>query len=229
MKRILLITLFTCQILSCGKITSFQFKIDNLNEESYYHLTTKVNQSNYRLPVFSLPLYDFSVGLIVGEITVSGDNTIDLKLNTNVIDGIDMNIDWKLPNGKPIPYVLKPDTKTYHFQIGNSKSRVYLAFDKEQAILGLSLNISELSPTQVAGGLNTFIPFDREKITGTMGLYLGNQLGTSGFALFIDFSSIVGSKASKRETYVENPSRKSFLRSAKIAKKIRFRNDLQLH
>ena len=229
MKRILLTILLTTQLFSCGKIQKVEFTIEDQNEESFYHLVTKVDKSSYKLPVFSLPLYDFSQGLIVGQMTVTGDNTIDLLLNTSVVDDIDMGIDWKLPNGKPIPYVLKPETKTYNFQIGNSQSQIYLAFEKDQAILGLSLNISQLPPTQVPGGLNAFIPFNNDRLTGTMGLYMGQQVGTSGFALFVDFSSFVNSEKSQLESYVEKPSRKSFRHSSKMAKEYLLRDDLQLY
>ncbi len=229
MKHILFLFVFSLWISSCGKVSDFSFSIEEDNEKQYFDLMTKVDANSYRLPIFSLPLYDFSKGLVVGDISVSSDNIINMRLQTDVLQGVGMGFDWSLPNGRPIPYILKPETKAFYFQIGQTNSRVYLAFDNDQAVLGLALNISQLPPTQMPGGLNAFVPFAKEKVSGTMGLYLGNEFGQNGFALFIDFSQAVGANTSELANYIKRPSQKAFRHTGAMAREYLKDQDLDLY
>lgn len=194
MKRFLIILLLGFTFISCGKVSHVGFEIDDTDEAIFYEIEIGINSNSYPLPYFSLPLYDFKQGMVVGNIEVNEQNVVSVKLDSLLLEQLDVGRSWALPNGKPAPFLLQGSKRFYDFQIGNTNSRVYLTLDGEIAVFGLALNIASLKPTNHVGGFNALVPFSRDEVNGSVGLYFGNKEGQSGFAIFVDIGNLLNQK-----------------------------------
>jgi hypothetical protein len=210
-KLLCFLTLLT--LFSCGKISHLGFFTeDQPSGKQDFILEVTINKSNYALPIFTLPIYDFNQGLVIGEIAVDSSNTITLRFDANILGNTGIDTEWNLPNGRPIPFIATDETKVFVFGIGNTNSRIYVSLDNDQTILGLALNIEELPPTKEPGGLNALLPYSLDQYSGVLGLYLGNAPGESGFAFFVNVTAAVQSNQKslslgKIQTLNQSPKR----------------------
>lgn len=187
-------------VTSCGdhlkRIEVYKYYPEE--NKTYIKLIASVDSSRYKLPIMQMPLYDFHRGVFVGDFETTSDNHIILKLHDSLLPELEFDSEWKLPNNREVPYIIDPKTQVYTFNVGQSKSRVYIALGHKSAVLGMAINMRGLKPSRENEGINILVPYTKNDLSGAIGLYIGTEQDQSGFALFTDISKrLYGSDSGK--------------------------------
>jgi hypothetical protein len=146
----------------------------------------------------TVPIYDpkhpevtyGSVSLYPGLKPRTSELTLSVNLTTAArAQGADAKV---LPNGAPIPVGGLGNATAIGLMAGK-RSRVYLAFDHDVAVIGTALVIKEFDEVgKYAPGVNIFPSFELGKgIWGTAGIFTSAEKLQSGIGIFVDASSVL--------------------------------------
>lgn len=175
----------------------------NMNGEIYGSITTYLDSGSMSLPNLTLPIYDRrNPGQPVGSFTIKqslfGDAKSELTVAVNLSQVADLpgtGAAAVLPNGEPLPVAGIDPANLLVFDVAGSKAKVYLDLDTlgGRAMFGVAVPIKQFDQIgRYTGGANLFPAFELENgMRGTFGIFTGITSGNSGFALFLDASSLL--------------------------------------
>lgn len=197
-KMLLLITTLSLFSTACSKIhrivTGASLSTMMQNGDDYAQLSVSLDTGSMSLVPLSLPIYNpHDKTQQIGEVDVQVSQINVLVDLTSVLAAQDVS-NGKLPNGTAIPVSGVSSQNWIAIPINNGKSTLYLNLDSQakKASLGVAINIDQLSIGIPADLLE---PFSASNISGVAGIYTGAAKGQSGFAVFVDASSLLGNSA----------------------------------
>lgn len=173
------------------------------NGEEYVQMQAQINTRALQMASITIPIYDPKVaGSLIGQLTLAGGlgtgtSTLTILIKSSALINLPTGTNYAvLPNGTAIPVAGVDAKKWMSIPLGNSgSSRVYFNLDmaNSKAVFGAAIGIDALSVGVVA---NALMPFALNNITGLAGIYTGVSAGQSGFALFVDASSLLNQAGS---------------------------------
>lgn len=148
------------------------------------------------LTEISFPVVDPNNGSIkYGEISFQpqeeeGMNEIRLSFNLSSAAQVEGGL-AKLPNGEDLPIAGVDTSKVLMLDIAEINSRIYIALNSEQSVVGFAVSIKEFEKIgNVISGANIFLGFDIKGVIGSVGLFTGNTPLENGLGFFVDLTSV---------------------------------------
>lgn len=167
------------------------------NGEEYVQLQAQINTRALQMASITIPIYDPKVaGSLIGQLSLAGGlgtgtSTLTILVKSSALINLPTGTNYAvLPNGTAIPVAGVNSKNWMSIPLGTGSSRVYFNLDmaNSKAVFGAALGIDALS---VGVAANALMPFAMNNITGLAGIYTGVSSGQSGFALFVDASSLL--------------------------------------
>lgn len=202
-----LVLSFCCASLSltaCSKtgswVTGATLTTSNQNGDEYVQLATQLSTGGIGLIPITLPVLNpHNPSEVIGLITIksglgNGTSELDLAVNMTAVlslpNGTSMGL---LPNGTSIPVAGVNASNWLSLPVAGSSSRLYLNLDlaNKKVVMGAAVGIDQLN---IGVPANLLLPFAAKNISGVAGVYTGVSKGQSGFALFVDASSLISSQ-----------------------------------
>ncbi len=198
-----LVTLVVCSawISGCGKkgfsiVRNANVVASTVNSEAHVRLDADLDTKSIVLFAIELPIMNAShPGKQYGTVALrpnaggGGQLSVDVNLTQAINDRVVG--DARLPNGNLIP-IGTGSAEVFSFDVGSSKSKVYLAVAPGVAVIGSALAIKELEGLgQAIGGVDLFPQFTMGKVRGVAGVFTGTGAGQSGLGVFADFGDVL--------------------------------------
>ncbi len=151
------------------------------NQALWVEMDATLAKTQFSLPSLVLPILDPNqLSRKLGELETYPDHIL-VRVNVSEVARLPMIEANQLPNGTRIPMVLN-DAKMIGLPVANSGSKVYVAIQNQQVMVGAALNIREIAPSTNA--FNIFLPVQiSDSISGVGGMYFGSHSGVGIFAL----------------------------------------------
>ena len=119
-----------------------------------------------------------------------GLNEIRLSFNLSSAAQVEGGL-AKLPNGEDLPIAGVDTSNVLQLDIAQINSRIYLALNSEQTVLGFAIAIKEFGKIgDTLSGANLFLGFDIKGVIGSVGLFTGDEPLENGLGFFVDLSSV---------------------------------------
>jgi hypothetical protein len=208
-------------LAGCGagsKIVSHvQFDHEVVNGEVELAMDATLARGGLVLPKASFPLYNpRNPSQTLGTIRTDGLHVIVSVNASEALRLPDIADGTTLPNGAGIPLVLPTGLVPVGIPAFNSSSRVYVAVNGDQILLGAAVTIAKEDRLNLP--LSIFLPFTvNREISGTGGFFLGEKQGLAVFALREKIAMPIASpKASHIASVVPLRIANDFSRRAKI-------------
>ena len=182
-------------LTGCGSITSWvtgaSIATSQVNGDDMVRMNVTLNTGSISLIPISLPILNpknptqllGQVGITTTGLDVSLDLTSILRIQSSLVVGT-------LPNGTSIPVTNVNPNNWIVLPIGNGASNLYLNLDTvaNTAVVGVAIGISQLNLGVPA---DLLLPFSLPGVSGLAGIYTGTAKGQSGFAAFLNASSLL--------------------------------------
>jgi hypothetical protein len=208
-------------LAGCGAgskvISHVQFDHEVVNGEIELAMDATLARGGLVLPKASFPLYNpKNPSQTLGTIRTDG---LHVVVSVNASEALrlpDLADGTTLPNGAGLPLVLPAGLVPVGIPAFNSNSRVYVAVNGDQILLGAAITIAKEDRLNLP--LSIFLPFTvNREISGTGGFFLGEKQGLAVFALREKFSMpIASAKASEISARTSMRIANDFARRAKI-------------
>jgi hypothetical protein len=203
-----MLTLSTLVLVSgmtaCGKTGTNQYvkaiyvETDVQDNDNWVSLNSTLNVANLSFPSLRLPIVDprdpsdlygtFEISPIMG----STDNALKVALNLSKVSGLPGAGMPTLPNGNSLPMRAPFGVDLIELDIQQINSKIYVALGQGVAVLGVAVAIKEFDIlNRYLPGANIFMGFNIQGVVGNAGIFTGEQSGTSGIGLFVDFSNLL--------------------------------------
>jgi hypothetical protein len=191
----IILILSALSLTGCGSLTSWvtgaSIATSQSNGDDMVTMNVTLNTGSISLIPVSLPILNpknsaqqlGQVGITTTGLDVSLDLTSILRLQSVLGVGT-------LPNGTSIPVTNVNANNWIVLPIGNGASNLYLNLDTvaNTAVVGVAVGISQLNLGVPA---DLLLPFSLPGVSGLAGIYTGTAKGQSGFAAFLNASSLL--------------------------------------
>ena len=187
---------FCSQLAACGNTPQFlrtmDLSITDQNSQNFINLSAEVNLGNAALASLTIPVYDPTNNLEIGQVTfgqaADGNEQITISVDASSLMHGDPTLGQTLPNGLPIPSSLGvPSGTLLAIPILNS-SRIYVGGDlKTSVVLGAAFGIPGLDSVMAEIGMAGNIFFSQNFTTdffGMAGIYASPTTSENGIAVF---------------------------------------------
>lgn len=179
---------------SCGQplVRNLQFVAQEEGGSTIAGFDTMVSIGSGALPDAKLPIYDPKApSKFLGYVETHSDGAISLRVNLSEATKIHFTNDVLLPNGRELPVVLPHGVRPIAIPVINSNSKVYIAVGQKNIMAGLAVTLvadTAKSPDWMnvlkSFPSNIFYPFNiSPAVKGTAGLFMGEKIGVSVFAV----------------------------------------------
>jgi hypothetical protein len=223
--RLVLVSSFSLLVptllAGCGAgrkvVSHVEFEHEVVNGEVELAMDATLAPGGLVLPKASFPLYNpKNPSQTLGTIRTDGLHVIVSVNASEALRLPDLADGATLPNGAGIPLVLPTGLEPIGIPVFNSNSRVYVAVNGDQILLGAAVAIAKEDRLNLP--LSIFLPFTvSREISGTGGFFLGEKQGLAVFALREKISMpIASAKASGISTAPSMRMANDFVRRAKI-------------
>lgn len=197
------VALCAISLSACGQIGQSWVKGASLssvnqNGEQIAQLGLQLVTGALGLPSIQLPIFSSSNPLSpIGQVGIQpglgGQSSLVAQINMSRLLKLPAGGQVAtLPNGTSLPIADALSGQTVALPVGNSGSKLYFNINSVQktAFMGLALVIPQFTLGVPA---NLLFPFASGGLNGNVGIFTGQSAGQSGFAAFIDASSLFGS------------------------------------
>jgi hypothetical protein len=199
---ILGLSMTACSSTSSSWVSGVGLATAEQNGDEYVTVSTQLKTGSIALIPISLPIMNpknllQQIGQIDLKSSLGGsaaselDISLDMTQILNLPAGSSMGV---LPNGTQIPVSGVNSANWISLPVQSGKSRVYVNVDvqNKKVALGVAVSIDQLA---IGVPANLLLPFSASGVSGVAGVYTGVAAGQSGFALFVDASSLLSSSS----------------------------------
>lgn len=180
-----------------GWLRDLDLGIIEQDDVEYVELRATLETQGLVISGLTVPIFDpRNPTRMIGHVTLkaelgTGQSELAVLVSTDYLESMPIpNHRATLPNGTVIPVAGVDAAKWIAIGFNGGGSRLYLNVDlpKKTAVIGLALSLDPLATGLVSAVL---LPFQRGGISGVAGIYTGISTGQSGFALFVNASSLL--------------------------------------
>jgi hypothetical protein len=174
-----------------------------VNGELALEMDATLARGGLVLPQSSFPLYHpKNPSQTLGRIRTDG---LHIRVEVNASEALrlrDLADGSQLPNGAALPLVLPRGLEPIGIPVFNSNSRVYVAVNGDQILVGAAITIAKEDRLNLP--LSIFLPFIvNHGIHGTGGFFLGEKQGVAVFALREKTPSAISPSMMSHPTKIE--------------------------
>lgn len=188
------LTLSLTGLSSCGQslVKNLQFVAQDEGGSFVAGFDTVVSIGSGALPDAKLPIYDPKAPAnFLGYVETHANGQISLRVNLSQATKLKYANDAFLPNGRELPIVLPTGVHPIAIPVINSNSKVYVAVGQKNIMAGLAVTLvadtaksSDWMNVLKSFASNIFYPFNISPVVkGTAGLFMGEKIGVSVFAV----------------------------------------------
>lgn len=157
-------------------------------QNQWVNLDTKLKMGALQFPAVTIPILNpKNATELLGKVSLApaadGLSSLTVQANLSQLKNNAINRDGLLPNGDSIPIAGMDGVVSVNI---SGKSKVYIAANNNQFMIGLALVISGMdSIGKWVPGASLFLPLPADsKVNGVAGVFAGGQ-GQSGLGIFI--------------------------------------------
>lgn len=203
------------------------------NQDVYGKVSVDIGTSGLLFPTLQVPVYNN--GAPIGQLSLlsglgSSNSQLAVDINLSQIARLPrLGNAPTLPNGMPIPVAGVDPQNLLVLMAGSNQTRVYVDFNSQtkSGLLGVAIPFRQFDGLgQATGGLLNIMPSFKlpNGLTGTAGLFTGAGPGQSGFALFVDISSIANTVSASNSMSTNKGLSVQSVRAASTPRQLQFLN-----